>query len=104
KRGSARTARRSSGRLPFSRLIAPPLARARGRQRRRTYGQSPHVLMTASTSAASCRDSCAERHALDVAERQLQEALAERTEHSRIARRQEPVHAEAVPTVPPVPA
>src|SRR5439155_16158749 len=37
------------------RLMPPPLSRARGPRRRRTHGQSPHVLRSAPTSGASCR-------------------------------------------------
>src|SRR5262245_30611846 len=58
--------------------------------------------MSASTSAASCRSLCPERDALDVDERQLQEALAELAEERRIARREEAVRAEAIACVLPV--
>src|SRR5262249_7138059 len=60
-------------------MMRRPPENAPGRQRRRTYGQSPHVLSSAPTSVASCRCLLELRHGdvLDLAERQLQEALAE---------------------------
>src|SRR5690348_12542413 len=73
-----------------------------GRQRRRTNGQSPYVLRSAPTSGASCRSlDLGDGDALDVGERQLQEALAELAEELRLAGREEAIGAGAAALVLP---